>query len=342
MKKIFYFVAGLLFAAALFADGTQGTTEMSKASGNQKLKNIDFGLSLDLAYYPKAKNVQTGIVEKDVVQFAPTTGIYNGIEGRFNFYGTYTIPTPLGSHFLVKDASVELTEKIEITPVSIMPTTSLSFTPVPFLVFSGGFQLGTGWDLGNLLKGGMSVYSPTLENTNNYEALSPFEHLFTRFWFQGTFQFDTGAIFQGDWTHVQMMYSYQVYYEGLTGVADKTPWKWQLTGNKVNGLKEYQQAILAYKMPLMLSRIGIVFESERYYKDSVYINEKYRASLPELNASLMGQLSFTKKDTLTVLLNFCGRKAFAVYDEKLPDSAFTTTGTEWYFKRIALSYSHSF
>ena len=330
MKKIFCFVVALLYASTLFA------------AESSNPKKIDFGLSVDFAYYPKSKNLPTGLLSKDVVQFAPTTGAYNGVEGRFNFYGTYTIPTPLGSHWLVKDANVSLMGKIEITPVSIMPITSISFTPVPFLVFTGGFQVGTGWDLGNLLKGGMSVYSPTAENTNNYAALSPFEHLFTKFWFQGTFQFDTGAIFQGDWTHVQMMYTYQTYYEGLTGVSDRTPWKWQLTGNKVNGLKEYQQAIIAYKMPLILSRVGIVFESERYYKDNVYLNEKYRASAPELDTSLMGQLSFTKKDTLTLLLNFRGRKAFSTYNEKLPDSTFITTGTEWYFKRLALSYSHTF
>ncbi len=328
MKKIFSLVAVSLFACVLvFAENP---------------KNPEYGISVDFAYYPASDHISTGMVDSAVMQFAPLTGAYSGLEGRINLYGTYTIPTPLGDHWLLNGANVSLTEKLEITPVSIMPITSVSFTPLPFLVFNAGFQVGTGWDIGNLFKGGMSIYDPTLENTNNYTALGAFTNMFTKYWLQGTFQFDTGAIFEGDWTHVQMMYTYQTYYEGLTGVADKELWAWQCTPNKVNGVKEYQQAILAYAMPLKLSRVGLLFESERFYRDDVYKNELYKASVNNLSLSAMGQIKFSEKDTLTVLFHFATRPAFLAYDAKLPESHMITTGAEWYFKRIALSYSHAF
>ncbi len=305
----------------------------------QEEKNpIDYNLGVDFAFYPKWTHNSTGTAQ-NVLQFAEFGGIYNNLEGRINLSGTYSIPTPLGDNWLLSGANVSITENLEITPVSFAPSTSVSFTPVPFLVFQGGIKVGTGWDVGSLFGGGMSVYNYASET---YDALGAFSNLFAKYWAQGTFQFDTGALISGDWTHVQMMYTYQTYYEGLTGVGDQNVWSWQCTGNKVNGVKEYQQAILAYAMPLVLSRVGIIWESDRYYSDNVYANAAYKASLADYNLSAMAQLNFSKKDTLTVLANFATRRTYSTYVADIPESELTTSGIEWYFKRIALSYSHKF
>lgn len=330
LKRIVLLPLVLFFALNLFA------------SERNIPDNFDFDVQVDFAYYPLSNHIETGLGSPEIKDFIPLSGIYSGLEGRAYLSGSYTIPTPLGNHWLVNGAKIALRERLEVSPVSVMPISEISFTPVPFLVFNSGFQVGTGWDLGNVFTKGMSVYSPTAENSNAYKPLSPFANLYTKYWIQGTFQFDTGAIFEGDWTHIQMMYTYQTFYEGLTGVEDKTVWGWQCTGNKVNGLKEYQQAILAYAMPLTLSRVGIVFQSERYYRDDVYANKNYKASEPELDLSAMGQISFSPKDNLTILVNFRGRKKFETYKPNVPESRLNTNGREWFFRRIALSYTHNF
>lgn len=299
---------------------------------------LSFDIGVDFAYYPKAENVPTGVGTKDVLRFAPTTGAYAGLEGRINLSGEYKIPTPLGSHWLVKDANVTVRETFEITPISIAPSTTVSFTPVPFLVFEGGYKVGTGWNFIGLQ--GMAV-NPDDGATNTYTDLPVFGNVFSKYWVQGTFQFDTGALAEGDWNHVQTMYSYQVYYEGLTGVSDQTVWCWQATGNKVNGVKEYQQAILAYQMPMVWSRVGIIFESDRYLNANAFANPAYNGNFRDMNLSLMSQFSFTDKDTLTVLFNFANRRTYETITDT-PDPYLNNTGAEWYFKRFALSYSHKF
>lgn len=324
LKKSFLVLAiCTIFAIPLFAQ--------------ESLENpVEYSIGVDFAFYPKWTKIGTG-TQTNVLRFAEFGGIYNNLEGRVNLSASYTIPTPLGSNFLLNSANVNVTETLEITPVSIAPITSISFTPLPFIVFQSGIKLGTGWDFGSIFRGGMSAY-----NGSSYEALGAFTNLYSKYWIQGTFQFDTGAIISGDWTHIQMMYTYQTYYEGLTGVRDQQPWAWQCTDNKVNGLQEYQQVILAYGMPLVLSRVGLIWESERYYSDNVYENSAFKASMPIYNLSAMAQLKFTQKDTLTVLANFASRRTYADYNSNIPESRLITTGAEWYFRRIAFNYTHSF
>ncbi len=323
-KSLLVLATCAMFAVPLFAQ--------EEDSSNP----VQYSVGVDFAFYPKWTKIGTGS-QTNVLRFAQFGGIYNNLEGRVNLDAYYTISTPLGSHWLLSGANVNVNERLEVTPVSIAPSTTISFTPVPFIVFQSGVKLGTGWDIGSLFTGGMSIY-----NGSDYVAAGAFTNLYAKYWIQGTFQFDTGAIISGDWTHVQMMYTYQTYYEGLTGASGQTLWAWQCTNNKVNGLQEYQQAILAYAMPLVLSRVGFVWESERYYSDNVYPNADFKASMPIYNLSAMAQLKFSPKDTLTVLANFATRRTYATYDENVPEANLTTTGAEWYFKRIALSYSHAF
>lgn len=325
-KSLLILAVCAMFAIPLFAEDEDSSNP------------VQYSIGVDFAFYPKWTKVGTG-TQTDVLRFAQFGGIYNNLEGRVNLDASYTIPTPLGEHWLLSGANVNVTERLELTPVSIAPSTTISFTPVPFIVFQSGVKLGTGWDIASLFKGGMSIYNSL---TNEYEAAGAFTNLFAKYWIQGTFQFDTGAIISGDWTHVQMMYTYQTYYESLTGASGQQLWAWQCTDNKVNGLQEYQQAILAYAMPLVLSRVGFVWESDRYYSDDVYANAAFKASQPIYNLSAMAQLKFSDKDTLTVLANFATRRTFATYNADVPEASLTTTGSEWYFKRIALSYSHAF
>ena len=323
LKKLFLAVStALLIVSAITAD------EEVKSESPWK-----FSIATDFAFYPKSDYVS------GADHFAPLTGPYSGLEGRVTGNATYTIPTPLGEHWLLSSANIGLKGSFELSPVSVKPGLEVNFTPLPFLVFAAGAQAGTGWTLAGLQ--GMAAFNGSVAGT--YTDYKTFQDWFLKWYAQGTFQFDTGAIFAGDWTHFQIMYTYQIYYERLTSAADGSIWMWQCSGNKVNGYKEYQNLVLAYAMPLVLSRIGVLTEIDGPYQDQVYTNPYYKGSFKTVSISPMAQLTFGQHDVLTILAGFSSRRSFTqAHTKSTEETALTYAGREWFFNRIALSWTHSF
>ncbi|MBQ2530373.1 MAG: hypothetical protein II547_08980 [Treponema sp.] len=317
MKRLmtFFAVAAIALSGA-FADDSAGW---------------DFSATVDFAYYPKSDYIA------GETHFAPLTGPWSGIEGRITGKANYTIPTPLGENWLLNSANLVLQGNLEISPISIMPGVEVKFTPLPFLVFSAGAKAGTGWNLGTIQ--GMAEFN----GTDDFINITPFTAWFLKWFAQATFQFDTGAIWKGDWTHFQIMYSYQVYYEFLSTKDKGDVWLWQASNNKVNGLKNYQNLVLAYQMPLILSRVGVLAEWDGYYFSDSFTNPLYKGDFCQVSISPMAQLSFTEKDTLSILLGFSSRRSFAEsHDKSNTETLLTYSGYEWFFNRLALSYTHTF
>ena len=297
---------------------------------------ISYNVTTDFAFYPQSDYI-TG-----ENHFAPLTGFYSGLEGRITGNLNYTIPTPLGSHWLLSDANLVLNANFEFSPVSIKPGVYAKFTPLPFIVFEAGAQIGTGWNLAGLQ--GMALFDPI---SQSYKDLQPFSNWFLKWYAQGVFQFDTGALVPGNWTHFQLMYTYQVYYEGISGVKDGEVWMWQCANNRANGLENYQSLILAYQMPLVISRVGFVFELNGHYQSSdynaYYVNSNYDGSFKTINISPMAQFTLSQKDVLSLLLGFSSRRSFYLeHTDSNIEPFLSTQGREWFFNRIALSWSHNF
>jgi hypothetical protein len=320
MKKNFFFVLCALISLNAFCADIESTKS----------------LTVDFAFYP-----ESDFVAGDT-HFAPLTGVYGGVEGRATGSLGYTIPTPLGEHWLLSDANIKVKINLELSPVSIAPETKISFTPLPFLVFETGAKLGTGWNIGGLQ--GMAVYN----GVDGYDNLKPFQSWFTKYYVQGTFQFDTGALIEGDWSHVQVMYTYQAYYSAISGIKNGEIWEWQCSGNKANGWQNYQNIVLAYQMPLALSRVGVLTEIEGHYKDDDYnpaLYKNYKGSFKTISISPLMQFTFGEDDnhSLAVLFGFSSRRS---YKEEHTDSKFeshlTYAGREWFFNRIALSWTMTF
>lgn len=295
---------------------------------------LSFSITTDFAYYPKSAPVVSSSTH-----YAPFTGVYSGIEGRVTGHAKYTLPTPIGTNPFTSGDNVCFDAYLEVTPVSVKPGLNISFTPVAFLVFSAGAEAGTGWNLLGIE--GMAAWDPTVES--HFGSLTPFTSMYYHFWTQGTFQFDTGALIPGDWTHVVMMYSYKAEYVGITGQNAQDLWLWQTSGNQVNGWKYYQNAILAYQMPLVLKRAGVMAEFAGYYSDSVFANAAYQGDFMRIDVSPLLQFEFGAKDSLAVLFNFATRRGYASeYEKSFEETFLTTISSEWYFNRIALSWTHNF
>lgn len=292
-------------------------------------ENLTFSMSVDLGYYTDSKMLYGTPTD----HYAPITGPYSGVEGRVVGNVDYKIPTPFGEHWLLCDANVTLNGSLEVTPVTVKPGLKATLTPLPFLVFSAGAELGYGWDALGVC--GMGIYNT---ETNKYEST---DALFYKWWAQGTFQFDTGALIPGDWSHVVMMYTYQVYYEDFAGLKDSDIFCWQGSKTKVGELRNYQCGILAYQMPLVLYRVGAMIELDGLYV-GVNLPEKYDPDFMSISISPLAQFQITEKDTLNVLAGFSSRRCLDYADENVADHLKESKSREWHFNRFALSYTHTF
>lgn len=318
---------------------------------------LTFSIGVEAAYYPYAKHLVTGTTTPasadaayttEANHFSPICGPFAGAEGRITPRIGYTIDTPLGENWLVSGANLYLEGFMGITPISLNPGFKVSFTPVPFLVFSAGGEAGTGWAMESFGWCGLGVYDAS---TNTYKD-APFAMWNLKWWAQATFQFDTGAIIQGDWTHVLMQYSYQVYQEICTGATTNgSPtdiWIWNNGGNKGHGLREYMNAILGYQLPIpVLKVVGVMFESDRAYSLDAYPNAGFDATFAEISLSPLAQLKFDDHNSLNVLFHFKSRRTFDNYrigadGKNAPEYVNNTTGREWFFNRLALSYTYKF
>lgn len=299
-------------------------------------ENLTFSVSVDAAYYTKS-DMKVG--EKNN-HYVPITGAYDSAEARICGNVDYKISTPLGENWLLQDANIVLGGSLELTPVSIRPSVEVTFTPLPFIVLKAGGSIGYGWDLSLMNIKGMATY-----NTNKAEYNS-INTMFYKWWAQGTFQFDTGALIPGDWSHVVMMYSYQVYCADFLGIDDNTVYAWQGSKNKIGDLCNYQCGILAYQMPLILYRVGAMIEIDGYYTGKNMPNaQAYDASFKTISISPLAQFQLTEKDTLNVLCGFSSRRCYetvAPEESNTPEFTYTKASREWFFNRIAISYTHTF
>ena len=290
-------------------------------------------LTTDAAY-----NFKSGYVPGPT-HFAPITNIWRGIEACITLNGSYTLATPLGESWLVKDAHVAFGAAMELSPITFKPTLSIEFQPLPFFVLSAGGSFGIGWNM--LGFEGLCAYDYYFDE---YQKLSTFEHPYYEAWAKATIMFDTGAIFAGDWTHVVMMANFKTMYAGLMNIGRNTVYEWQAAKNQVQGLQYDAQVVLGYQMPLVLSLAGIRFQATGHFDGSDYgaINSTFDGAFASISLSPLFQFSFGDKDSLICLLDFSSRRSFAESNSAYEDVRLHTVGREWYFRRVAFSYTHKF
>ena len=82
-----------------------------------------------------------------------------------------------------------------------------------------------------------------------------------------------------------------------------------------------------------------------YYNGDVYgeYDKSYNGTFTEISISPVLQFSLGKSDSLFCLFDFSSRRSFdKEFESEGQSLLLNNTGREWYFKRIALSWSHRF
>lgn len=332
MKKILSIAAGLfLTIAAVFAEETSPWA---------------FSLTTDLAYYPLSAPVDS--VEN---HFAPITGPYKGLEARTTAWAEYKIPTPFGDNPLTKGNRLVLKGAFELSPVTVSPKLQFNFTPIAFIVLSGGVSVTSGWNLPFLGAYYSSSFNPLNMQREpvagpTYDPETPFSDWLFNSFVGGTFQFDTGAVWPGDWHHIVLQAYYEIKYNKLLG-ADSQIYEFQNTYGRADGWMNYQCYTIGYQMPTILSLVGFRAELESHYNGADFgeYDKNFKGNFTEVNLSPVLVFNLGKNDTLFTLINFAGRRG---YEFNPPDRTpadeipMTTKGTEYYFKRLAFSWQHRF
>lgn len=340
IKKILMCAAAIACSAFLFAQEAEGASTESKSSGGSSaadfLKKLDYKVFVDMAYYPQSDYISGS------THFAPITGPFSAMEGRATATAGYTIPTPLGEHPLLKGAKVNIMGALELSPISFKPALEVSFDPLPFVSLSAGTSFGFGWQTGPV--SGLSIL---FQDEHEYRNLTTFKNNFYDVWMQGTLKFDTGAVWQGEhseWHHIVMVASYKAFYEGLTMVSNDAVWKWMGGMNRANGWQWSASGLLGYQMPLFINTVGFLGEMTGHYSSSDYKNfESWNGAFMSVDIAPFMQFAIGKKDEITTMFNFRTRRSFEEeHDAEEEEVYLTECGSEWYFRRAAIRWTHKF
>ena len=184
---------------------------------------------------------------------------------RFNL--GLIFPFLQGENPLISDNNIKFVLSAYATPVSLAGIGELIWTPVAFLMFSGGGQATTGWNMP--LGQGLGINTPIgAEGTIRKSEIKggSFDGLVWSAWGAGTFQFDLGAVIPGDWTHVVFQTRQEFRYSAYTRAKAGESWVFENDdGENRNGWRYFATYILGYQMPLspVLNMIGIMAELDK-------------------------------------------------------------------------------
>ena len=320
----FILVLLLIVCSALFAEEPTP----------QKKSPLEFTLTTSAAYYPMVDH-KTGSSH-----FSGISGAYDGVEAVTEFDATYTMPFLNGSDELTVDNHLAFKLGLELSPVTIAPVASVTFSPIAFLEFAIGGTIGTGWPLTDDTQG----LAKLDESKPKYKNLTPFANWYFYTWASGCFMFDLAAIWKGDWHHIVTTATYKAGYQKMTSTKS-TVWGWKNSYGMAEGWVYEQEYFLGYQMPLKVSTLGVGSTLWGNYQSSDYgkFSNNYDGDFMTMDIWPMVEVKLSNKDLLYVLADFRARRSFREkYDDDAHEPFMTKTGREWLFYSIAAQWKHTF
>lgn len=319
-------MASVIFCyTTIFAEGTPTPKEETP---------LEYSLTTSMAYYPKADH-KTGSSH-----FSGISGFYDGVEAVTEFDAIYTLPILKGSDELTQDNHLAFKLGLELSPLTVAPVASVTFSPIAFLELAIGGTIGTGWSMTDNLQGAMELN----ESKPKYENLTPFANWYLNVWASACLMFDAAAIWEGDWHHIVATATYKAGYQKMTGTK-ATVWGWQASYGLADGWIYEQEYILGYQMPLKLSMIAVGTTLAGHYQSSDYgkFSHNYEGDYMTIDIWPTAEIKLNDKDKLYVILDFRARRSFKEkYDDDAYEPFMTTTGREWIFYALALQWIHKF
>lgn len=185
-----------------------------------------------------------------------------GIEAKAEAAYQVKIPMLVGEGPLMSGNNLKLKTQIGVSPIAASATLDAVLTPIAVLEISLGGGAGTGWDFSLMNLEGLRIASGGIGTALTSDQLAGTYYMGR---VGAAFQFDTGAILEGDWTSIVIRAYQELNYKGYSGASDTTTaWEFENGGAMVNGFNYKGEYILGYQMPLIVNLIGVQLETYAY------------------------------------------------------------------------------
>ena len=323
MKTIHLLSCIALCSTAIFAENNSPATSP-----------LEYSLTTSAAYYPEVEH------DRGSTHISGISGPYDGIEAVTEFDAIYTLPFLKGDDELTADNHLAFKLGLELSPITVAPVASVTFSPIAFLEFAVGGTAGSGWNAFDLFQG-MAAYNAT---EPEYKDMTPFAHWYLYGWGSACLMFDLAALWEGDWHHVVATATYKAGYQKLTG-TDSDVWLWQASDGLASGWVYEQEYFVGYQMPLKLSMIGVGTTLSGHYESSDFgdYSSSYKGDFMTIDIWPMAEITFSKKDKLYVLFDFESRRSFREkYKGEEYEPLMTYSGREWIFYTLGIQWKHLF
>ena len=174
--------------------------------------------------------------------------ISGGIGGlQAKLYANYSVIAPLFNfdNPLTSTNNIKFTLNYEISPITTNIGATVAITPAAFLVLSGGFLIGSGWQITGTMAGiGL--------NDNGVIKRYGFTAPHLQLWFTTTFQMDTAFVLPKTmqrWTHFVVLGNATFKYQGLLGVSDYQPYMYEeCYGEQLGGWRFLVDGLVGYRI----------------------------------------------------------------------------------------------
>ncbi len=201
---------------------------------------------------------------------------------------------------LLQNNGMDVDLNIGLSPVVALLKGQISVTPIAFINLYTGIELGIGWQ-GFGFKG-IGVHIGNGQYSSNTEFYSEIT-------MGGRLQFDMNAVIDGDWTHVIAVVGNNILHINNPHADNNQLWKYKADeGKNINGFTIRPYALLAYKMPLHLSIIGLLYEGQTYIGHARNVsttqNKGWGSDFFSHNLSLISKVEIIENLTLDIQFKF--------------------------------------
>lgn len=183
------------------------------------------------------------------------------IEAKMEAGYTLKIPMLEGEGPLFSGNNLKVKGLLGLSPVAVTFGVDAVLTPIAVMELTLGGAIGTGWDfdlmdISGLLKSTGGIGTPL--------TADPLGGAYYKGRAGAALQFDTGAVFPGDWTSILLRTYHEFMYQGYTGAKSGEAWEYETSGAKVNGFNYKGEYVIGYKLPLMLNMVALQLETFAY------------------------------------------------------------------------------
>jgi len=268
---------------------------------------------------------------------------WGGAEAKASITHKIKVPFMQGTGALTADNNILYQFKGELSPVSINAIASATVTPIAFLNFQAGTQIGTGWNFFGVFNGlGLNTDGTGIPEDDSIPGIV------SKSWISGTFQFDIGAVVPGKWTHVIMAATAKAEYKYFSAAKKGDAWLYEAdAGENFNGLSFMGTYVLGYQLPYKLNTVAFLVETEQMLGDnkdmSTMSSDGWGSDFTQVTFGPLANIKLSEDSSLLILVQFRTEKLFS--DATIYNNYFQTreyTGSYIDFRRIAFSYSKQF